>query len=142
MDTFSYPKSIYLRKKFRMLCFNGRNVLLFSSFSGRVRNVKFATYLKFTTCGKSNKTRLRRLNTNISPDRLSLTPQAFTGYFLQHPFCVIQNYYKLFFIFLGGSNHFFFHFWGGQFKKKSSEWIIHGSHIHVKCLLKALVFGT
>ena len=45
------------------------------------------------------KTRLRRLDANISPDKPSLTPQAFTGYFLQHPFCVIHNYYKLFFIF-------------------------------------------
>ena len=35
-----------------------------------------------------------------------------------------------------------FSFLGGSFKKKSSEWIIHGSDIHVKCLLKALVFGT
>ena len=88
-----------------------------------------------------SKTRLCRLDANISPDRPSLTPQAFTGYFLQHPFCVIHNYYKLLFIFFL-VKPFFFSFLGGQFKNKSSEWIIHGSHMHVKCLLKALVFGT
>ena len=65
--------------------------------------------------------------TNICPDRPSLTPQAFTGYFLQHQFfCVIHNYDKLFFHFFGQTIFF------------SSEW----SHIHIKCLLKALVFCT
>ena len=48
----------------------------------------------WTVVGKSFiNTRLRRLNANISPDRPSLTPQAFTGYFLQHPFyCVNISY--------------------------------------------------
>ena len=30
---------------------------------------------------------------------------------------------------------------GVQFKKKSSELIVHGSCIQVKCQLKALIFG-
>ena len=37
---------------------------------------------------RTKATKLRGLDTNISPDRLSLTPQAFTGYFVA-PFCVI-----------------------------------------------------
>ena len=44
---------------------------------------------------------------------------------------MIHNYYKLF-------QTIFFHVWGVILKKKSSEWVIYGPHIHVKCLLKAL----
>ena len=90
----------------------------------------------------SEKTRLRRFDANISPNGPSLTPQTFTGYFLQYQFCVIHNYYKLLFIFFWGGQTIFVLILVGQLKRKSSEWIIHGSHIHVKCLLKALVFGT
>ena len=55
-------------------------------------NLKFRYGLRF-------KTRLYFLDTNISPDRLSLTPQAFTRYFIKQPFCVIHNNYKLVFIY-------------------------------------------
>ena len=60
----------------------------------RVRNLKFATYLKFATCENTNKTRLGQLGANISPDRSSLTPQVLIGNFLFNPFVVCHKYWE------------------------------------------------
>ena len=52
-------------------------------------------------------------------------------------------YYKLFSIFFKFflvKPFFFFSFLGVNLKTKRSEWIIHGPHIHVKCLLISLGF--
>ena len=57
----------------------------------RVRNVKFATYLKFATCENTNKTRLGQLGANISPDRSSLTPQVLIGNFLKHNYPLLYE---------------------------------------------------
>ena len=84
-------------------------------------------------------TRLCRLDASISPDRPSLTPEVFTGYFLQHLFCVIHNYLNYLSFFGGwGVKPFKKKIWGGgvNLKKKSSEVMIHGSHKHVNVYLK------
>ena len=84
-------------------------------------------------------------NTNyIAPTRRQHIPRQAISHitrihwvFLQHPFCMIQNYYKIFFHFF--CQTIFFSFLEVNLKK-----VIHGSHIHVShtCLFKALVFLT
>ena len=57
-----------------MVTFSAKGFINYTDISLRVRNLEFATYLIFTICGNTNKTRPthRRTNANLYPPKKQL----------------------------------------------------------------------
>ena len=68
--------------------------------------------------------------------QLSHHKHSITGYFLQHPFCVIHNYYKLFSFFFGQT----IFFGGDQFFKKPLSGSFMGLTYMLNVYLQSLGF--